>query len=237
MKESFSLKITPRNLYWSTTGISDSSRFNVRLLCIILNWQKYAQFFFFVLENLKPFMNAHLFILSMPCYSRRSAVSIYLDVEVMQKSSTNKYFWTPAVRQLVILLIFMLKRVTDSILHWGTPASWFWMFDRVEPMRTKNFLSERKALIKFGSLPFNRMLCRSFMIYLQVVSYAFSRSKNIATRYCFCIIASRMEVSNLTTWSIVDLRLLKPHWKLVKKIIGLYEPKKPFIYHSLHGLT
>ena len=116
-----------------------------------------------------------------------------------------------------MLLSFILKRVTDSILPWGTP-SWFWMFDRVEPIWAWNFLSKRKALIKFGSLPFNPM-CRSFMIPdLQVVLYAFSRSKNIATS-CFCIIASHMEVSNLTTWSIVDLWLPKLHWKLVKRLL------------------
>ena len=28
-----------------------------------------------------------------------------------------------------------------------------------------------------------------------------------------------MEVSNLTTLSIVDLRILKPHWKLVKRLL------------------
>ena len=112
---------------------------------------------------------------------------------------------------------FLLKKVTDRILLWGTPSSWFWMFDLVELIRTRNFQFERKALIKFGSLPFSPMLSRSFMIpHIQLVSYAFSWWKNIATRCCFCIIASRMEVSNLTTWSIVDLWLLKPHWKLVK---------------------
>ena len=120
---------------------------------------------------------------------------------------------------------FLLKRVTDSILPCGTPSSWFWMFDRVETIRTRNILSERKALIKFGSLPFNTMLCRSFMIsYLQVVSYAFSRSKNIASR---CMV-----VSNLTTWSIIDLRLLKPHWKLVKRLLD--SMNQTFIDHSFH---
>ena len=204
-------KITPRNLYCTTTGVSYPSRFNVGLSCIFLNWQK-CTYWVFVLEILKPFIIAHLFILLMPCCSWRSAVRIYLDVEVMQKSSKNKCLSTPGFRQLVMLLIFMLKSVTDSIFPWSTPFSWFWMFDRVEPIRTRNFLSERKAFIKFRSQLFNLILCRSFMIpYLQVVSYAFSRSKNIATR-CFCIIASRMVVSNPTTWSIVVLRLLKPRW-------------------------
>ena len=131
MKESLLSKIMPRNLYWSMTGISDLSRFNVGLLCIFLNWQKCTHWLF-VLEILKSFIIAHLFILLIPCYSWHSAVCIYLDVEVMQKSSMNKYFSTPGFRQLVMQLIFMLKRVTDSILPWRTPSSWFWMFDRVE---------------------------------------------------------------------------------------------------------
>ena len=104
----------------------------------------------------------HLFIFFLvPCCCSRSAVRIYLDIEVNQM---NKYLSTPGYRQLVMLSIFMLKRVTDSILPWGTPASWFWIFGRVEPIRTLNFQSEIKALIKFGSLPFNPMSCRSFMI-------------------------------------------------------------------------
>ena len=119
-----------------------------------------------------------------------------------------------------MLLVFMLKRVTDSKLSWGTSSSCFWMFDRVEPIQTWNFLSKKKAFMKFGSLPFNPNACWSFMIpYQQVVSYAFSRSKNIATRCCFCMIASHMEVSNLTIWSRVNLQLLKPHWELVKRLL------------------
>ena len=156
----------------------------------------------------------------MPCCNWRSAVQIYLDEELIQKSPTNKYLSMAGLRQFVMLLIFILKSVTDSMLPCGTPSSWFWISDNVVPMQTWNFLSERKDFIKLESLPFNPMLSRSFMIpYLQVVSYAFSRSKNIAKRCCFCIIASLMEVSNLTTWTIVDLWLLKPHWKLVKRLL------------------
>ena len=118
----------------------------------------------------------------------------------------NKQLSTPVFRQLVMLVIFMLKRVTDSIHPKGTLSSWFWMSDLVDLMWTQNFLSKRKAFMKSGSLPFNPMLCRSFMIpYLQVVLYAFFRSKNTATDCCFWIFASLMEVSNLTTWSTADL--------------------------------
>ena len=111
------------------------------------------------------------------------------------------------------------------------------MFQRVEQMQTWNFLSERKAFIKFRSLPFNPMLFKSFMIqYLEVVFNAFSRSKNIAMRCCFYIIVSCMEVSNLTTWSIIDLRLLKPCWKWVKRLLdsitklAFYWPFVPWSY-------
>ena len=37
----------------------------------------------FVLEILKPFMIAHLFILLMPCYCWRSAVRMYLDLQAI----------------------------------------------------------------------------------------------------------------------------------------------------------
>ena len=163
--------------------MSDPFSCNVGLLYIFLSWQNWTHWVF-VMKVLKLFIIAHLYTLLMPW---RSTVRIYLDVEVMQKSSSNKYISTPGFRQLV-------KRVADGIFLWGTPSSLFWMFDRVEPIRTRNFLSEIKSFIKFGSLPFNPMLCRSFMIpYLQIVSYAFSWSNNIAMRCCFCIIVSRMD--------------------------------------------
>ena len=90
MKDSFFLsKITLRNLYWTTTGISNPSNFIVGLWCSFLYWQK-CMHCVFVLEILKPFMIAYLFILLMPCCSWHSVVRICLDLEVMQKSSTNK---------------------------------------------------------------------------------------------------------------------------------------------------
>ena len=84
MKENFLSKIMPRNLYWSTPGISDSSRFNVGLLCIFLSWQKCTHWVL-VLEILKPFIIAHMFILLMPCCSWHSAVHIYCDAQVINK--------------------------------------------------------------------------------------------------------------------------------------------------------
>ena len=216
------VQIMQRNLYWSTTGISDPSRFNVGLLCIFLRWQK-CMHWVFVLEILKPFIIAHLFILLMPYCSWCSAVHIYLDVEVMQKSSTNKYLSTPGFRQLMMLLIFMLKRITDSILPRGIPSSWFWMFDRVEPTRTRNFLFERIAFIKFESLPFNLMFCRSFMIpYLQVASYAFSRSKNITTRCFFLFVCLVLRHINLISHLMPNqVKVNKSEKKFKGEVLGI----------------
>ena len=119
-------------------------------------------------------------------------------------------------RQLAMLLIFMLRRVINSILPLETPSSWFWISDNVDPMWTRNFLSETKAFIKFGSLPFNPLLCWSFMIpYFQVVSYAYSRSKNIVTRCRFWMFASLIEDSYLTIRSIVDLW----HCESIKRLL------------------
>ena len=43
MKERFLSKITPRNFYWSTTGIYDPSGFKFGLLCIFFLVGKNAQ--------------------------------------------------------------------------------------------------------------------------------------------------------------------------------------------------
>ena len=32
----------------------------------------------------------------------------------------------------MMLLIFSLKKITNSILPWGTPSCWLWKFDRVD---------------------------------------------------------------------------------------------------------
>ena len=194
MKESFLSKIMPRNLYWTTARMSDSSRFNVGLLCIFLSWQKCTHWI--LVMGIFKAVYYYPFVYFVDAQLQLTFSYTYIfgcrgDVEVI-----NKYLSTLGFRLLVILFIFMLKRVTDSKLPRRTPSSWFWMFDRVEPIWTQNFLSERKAFIKFGSLPFIPLLCRSFMIpNLQVVSYTFSRSKNITTRCCFCMIASCIEVS------------------------------------------
>ena len=64
MNESFLSNITPRNLYSLTTGISESSPFRTRSLCIFLREQKCSHLVL-GLENLNPFSLAHLFWLSL----------------------------------------------------------------------------------------------------------------------------------------------------------------------------
>ena len=76
---------------------------------------------------------------------------------------------------------------------------------------TWNFLSQRKPAMKSGSRPRRPASCKSFkMPNFQVVSYAFSRSKNIAVAYCFWIKASRIKDSKRTSWSVVLRPLRKP---------------------------
>ena len=71
--------------------------------------------------------------------------------------------------------------------------------------------------MKLGNLLRSPKLYRSFILpYFQVVLYAFSKSKKTAMKCCF---ASLMEISNRTTWFIVDLWLLKLHWELVIRLL------------------
>ena len=85
----------------------------------------------------------------------------------------------------------------------------------------QNFQSKRKFLMKLGNLLCSLKLSRSFIIsYFLVVSYTFSKLKKLLWVFGG-IFASLIEVSNLTTWSIVDLWLLKLYRELV---IRLLEP-------------
>ena len=98
-----------------------------------------------------------------------------------------------------MLLILILNRVGDMMLPCGTPCSCTKVSDNVEPIRTLKDLSDKKFDIKFGKRPVRPISCKSFMMpYFHVVSYAFSRSKNIATQCSFLINASRIKDSNRT---------------------------------------
>ena len=88
MKESFSVKNNTEELV-----LTDDRNFRIvptsmkgRFFSTGKN--KHIEFLF--LEILNPFMVAHLLILLILCCGWRSAVRIYLDFDVMQKSSTYK---------------------------------------------------------------------------------------------------------------------------------------------------
>ena len=146
----------------------------------------------------KLFSIAHWLIFLMDSCSWHSSVYMYLDFDVIKIPYINSRVHA----HLVILLIFRLKRFTDSIQPWGTPSSWLWKFDRVDSIWTQIFLFKRKFFMKLGSQPFSPKLCRSFIIpYFQMVSYTFFRLKNITMRCCFGIFTSIIVVSNLTNMS------------------------------------
>ena len=95
-----------------------------------------------------------------------------------------------------MLLILILNKVGDKILPCGTPCSCLKVSDNVEPIRT---LKDQEIDIKFGSRPPRPISCKSFMMpYFHVVSYAFSRSKNIAATCSFLTNASCIKDSNRT---------------------------------------
>ena len=85
------------------------------------------------------------------------------------------------------------------ILPCGTPCSCSKVSDNVEPIHTLKDLSDKKFDIKFGNRPLRPISRKSFLMpYFHVVSYAFSRSKNIATQCSYFTNASRIKDSNRT---------------------------------------
>ena len=70
-----------------------------------------------------------------------------------------------------------------------------------------------KTLYKVGQY-------RSFIIpNFQAVLLSILQIKKTAIRCCFWMLASFMEVSHLTTWFIVDLCFLNPHWELARSLL------------------
>ena len=78
-------------------------------------------------------------------------------------------FWSGSDAEVVnievILFIFILN-ITDKVLPRGTPSSWLWGLEKIDPTRTQNFLSERKLFMKLGNLPRSPFIIPN----LQVVS-------------------------------------------------------------------
>src|SRR5215469_2278630 len=107
---------------------------------------------------------------------------MYLEWVLATKSSTKINPSTPCLRQLVMSFILSPKRVTDSTLPCRSPVSKVEMSDSTDMYRTQKLLCCRNLVIKFGREPLNPTLNRSLKHpCLQVVSYAFSKSKKIAT--------------------------------------------------------
>ena len=139
-------------------------------------------------------------------------VRIYLDLVVMQKSSAYRLSSIPEFKHLVMLLIFRLKRVLESILLWGTPSCWLWRFDSVEPIRIycprRNSWSNWVICLLAPScvgLSLWHIFKWSLIPYLSRNNYEMLIWDN-----CFS-----NKVSKLNTWSIVDVWLLKPYLELV----------------------
>ena len=71
-----------------------------------------------------------------------------------------------------------LKRVTDNIQPCGTPVSWSWRSDSVDPSLTMKCQFLRKFEMKIGRFPLRLTSCRyDRMPCCHVVSYAFFKSK------------------------------------------------------------
>ena len=71
----------------------------------------------------------------------------------MLKSSIYREQSVPGLMQLTVLLFFMIKRVADKMLPWGTPCSCLNTSDRVVPTLTRKPLPLTKFSIKMGSFP------------------------------------------------------------------------------------
>lgn len=85
----------------------------------------------------------------------------------------------------------------DNMLSCGTPISWIFMSESVLYIHVLKFLSVRKLFMNWGNLAFNPSDFRSFIMpYLQVVLYAFMRSKKMAVRCSFLMKAFWIKVSN-----------------------------------------
>ena len=134
-------------------------------------------------------MTVLLIFVDLNCSVARYSGRLHCIVGVLPtcyKRKAATYFYPP-------------PRVARGILPCETPCSCSKVSDNVEPIRTLKDLSDKKFDIKFGNRFLRPISCKSFMMpYFHVVSYAFSRSKNIATQCSFLINASRIKDSNRT---------------------------------------
>ena len=129
----------------------------------------------------------------------------------MQKSSTYNDRPVFESKQFIMLFILMLNKVVYKMLPCGTPCDSPKVSDKFDPTLTWIDLFARKLSTKFANPPLSPNTCRSRKIpYFQVVSKAFSKSKNTATTCSFLTKASRIKVSSLTKLSMVLRSERKP---------------------------
>ena len=69
-----------------------------------------------LLEILKPFFTAHFNILLMHCCIFLSVVTMFLELKQGRKSSAYNKLLISEGRQVVILFILIMNRITDRIL-------------------------------------------------------------------------------------------------------------------------
>ena len=136
INESFWSNMTPRNLASLTTLIflpfNNINSGSGKMPLFLWKWRQTV----LVGENLNPFSLHHFSILWRHPWSWRSHDFVFLARYDIKKSLTYKEPSTSLFKTLTRLLIFKLKRVTDSILPCDTPISCSYVSESIDPRRT-----------------------------------------------------------------------------------------------------
>ena len=114
--------ISPINFFWVSNGILvcfSSSLGSARKPRYRKNWTTTVVLF----ERVNPCSTAHLSMLLIAAWSRRSIDSTYNPVVKMTRSSTYRLLLTLCETVAVMLLIARAKRLQLRTLHCGTPCS------------------------------------------------------------------------------------------------------------------
>ena len=121
-------------------------------------------------------------------------------------------------KQVVILIISIINRITDRMLHWATPISYGFELESILFICVWKVQFSRKCFMKMGSLPYRPWFVRYLsMPYGYDISQAFSRSKRTLTICSFLIDVSLIKVSIWTIWSMV-LLFLKPVCRFERRL-------------------
>ena len=137
-----------------------------------------------------------------------------------------------------MLLIFILKSVTDRILPCGTPSSCLYRLENVDrQFRTLNRLSERKLLMKFSKFPRSPKLWRSFTILnLHMVSEAFSRSKKTAIVGVVSGYWPLLWRFQIWLHDQLLIAVFRKPLSVCDEFIGFEIPNQSSVYYALHCL-